>query len=171
MAIVVRGLGLPEDGALVAGGLGVSESDPNAMAATITVVGLLSGSLTAMSAPADVADLGGISRRQRVALYRDASAVLVVAIRSVGAGAVTTPTPAPTARIEAVETIMVRVPADVVGAGSGVLVVAARSAATGIRTTFSDGAALLRVGARSSSVGEIAWSISDDEDELFLLLV
>lgn len=46
MAIVVRGLGLPEDGALVAGGLGVSESDPNAMAATITVVGLLSGSLT-----------------------------------------------------------------------------------------------------------------------------
>lgn len=50
MAIVARGLGLPEDGALVVGGLGVSEADLNAMFATLAG----SSTLTATLAAADV---------------------------------------------------------------------------------------------------------------------
>lgn len=47
MPIVVGGLGLPEEGSLVTGGLGVSESSPNAMSATLagssSVVAVLTG--------------------------------------------------------------------------------------------------------------------------------
>lgn len=47
MAIVTRGLGQPEDGSIVAGGLGATEPDLNAMVAVITATGSLTGTLTA----------------------------------------------------------------------------------------------------------------------------
>ena len=65
MAIVARGLGLPEDGALVVGGLGVSEADLNAMFATLAGSSTLSATLTADAVQEVAADLGGTSRRQR----------------------------------------------------------------------------------------------------------
>jgi hypothetical protein len=46
MAIVSRGLGLPEDGAIVAAGLGVTEQVPGAMTATLAGVGTLTAALT-----------------------------------------------------------------------------------------------------------------------------
>lgn len=63
MAIVVRGLGLPEDGALVVGGLGVSEADPNAMFATLAGSSSLSAALTAGGSTPTVAG-GSISTRR-----------------------------------------------------------------------------------------------------------
>lgn len=45
MAIVAHGLGQPEDGALVAGGLGIAESDPNALRAVLSGSGTLTASL------------------------------------------------------------------------------------------------------------------------------
>ncbi len=47
MAIVARGLGLPEDGSLVAAGLGTTEADPNAMVAALSGSGSISATLTA----------------------------------------------------------------------------------------------------------------------------
>lgn len=170
MAIVVRGLGLPEDGALVVGGLGVSEADLNAMFATLAGSSSVSASLTA-AADVATADLGGLSRRQRVAMFRGGSSSLTVKVSSVAVGVVSTPPLTSTALTVAVETVVVLVPADVVGAGVGTLRVAARSVAAGVRSTFSMGATAMSVAASSFAVGEIAWSISDDEDELFLLLV
>lgn len=61
MAIVARGLGLPEDGSIVAGGFGTVEVDANAMSATLTGVGVLTAELTANSANAMVATLTGSS--------------------------------------------------------------------------------------------------------------
>lgn len=171
MAIVARGLGLPEDGALVVGGLGVSEADPNAMFATLGGSSSLAATLTAGAVQEVAADLGGTSRRQRVAMFRGATASLTVKISSGAVGVVSTLPLTSTALTGAVETVVVRVPADVVGAGAGTLHVAARSAATGVRLTFSMGATAMSVAAGSFAVGEIAWSVSDDEDELFLLLV
>jgi len=170
MAIVVRGLGLPEDGALVVGGLGVSEADLNAMFATLAGSSSVSARLTA-AADVATADLGGLSRRQRVAMFRGGSSSLTVKVSSVAVGVVSAPPLTSTALTVAVETVVVLVPADVVGAGVGTLRVAARSVAAGVRSTFSMGATAMSVAASSFAVGEIAWSISDDEDELFLLLV
>lgn len=45
MPIVSGGLGLPEEGALVAAGLGVSETDPNALRAHMYGEGSLTGTL------------------------------------------------------------------------------------------------------------------------------
>ena len=171
MAIVVRGLGLPEDGALVAGGLGVSEADLNAMFATLVGSSSLSATLTVGAVEEVAADLGGLSRRQRVAMFRGASSSLTVKVLSGAVGVVSTLPPTSTALTGAVETIVAPVPADVVGTGAGTLHVAARSVAAGVRSTFSMGATAMSVAASSFAVGEIAWSISDDEDELFLLLV
>lgn len=171
MAIVARGLGLPEDGALVVGGLGVSEADLNAMSATLAGSSSLTATLAADAVEEVATDLGGTSRRQRAAVFRGASASLTVNISSGAVGVVSTLPLAPADPTVAVVTIAVRVPADVVGAGAGTLHVAARSAAAGVRSTFSMGATAMSVAAGSSAVGEIAWSISDDEDELFLLLV
>ena len=170
MAIVVRGLGLPEDGALVVGGLGVSEADLNAMFATLAGSSSVSASLTA-AADVATADLGGLSRRQRVAMFRGGSSSLAVKVSGVAVGGVSTPPLTSTALAVAAETVVVPVPADVAGAGVGTLRVAARSVAAGVRSTFSMGATAMSVAASSFAVGEIAWSISDDEDELFLLLV
>ena len=170
MAIVVRGLGLPEDGALVVGGLGVSEADPNAMFATLAGSSSVSASLTA-AADVAAADLGGLSRRQRVAMFRGGSSSLTVKVSSVAVGVVSTPPLTSTALTVAAEPVVVPVPADVAGAGAGTLRVATRSVAAGVRSTFSMGATAMSVAASSFAVGEIAWSISDDEDELFLLLV
>ena len=170
MAIVVRGLGLPEDGALVVGGLGVSEADLNAMFATLAGSSSVSASLTA-AADVATADLGGLSRRQRVAMFRGGSSSLTVKVSSVAVGVVSTPPLTSTALTVAAETVVVPVPADVAGAGAGTLRVATRSVAAGVRSTFSMGATAMSVAASSFAVGEIAWSISDDEDELFLLLV
>ena len=47
MAIAARGLGLPEDGALVVGGLGTVEVDANAMSATLNGASTLTATLTA----------------------------------------------------------------------------------------------------------------------------
>ena len=47
MAIVARGLGQPEDGALVVGGLGTVTVGPNAMSATLTGTSTLTATLTA----------------------------------------------------------------------------------------------------------------------------
>ena len=69
MAIVVRGLGLPEDGALVAGGLGVSESNPGAITATLSGSSSLTATLTAGDAtPPPVPSGNGGSHGAR--LYR-----------------------------------------------------------------------------------------------------
>lgn len=171
MAIVARGLGLPEDGALVVGGLGVSEADPNAMFATLAGASSVSASLTAAADVATADHLGGLSRRQRVAMFRGGSSSLTVKVSSVAVGVVSTPPLTSTALTVAAETVVVPVPADVAGAGAGTLRVATRSVAAGVRSTFSMGATAMSVAASSFAVGEIAWSISDDEDELFLLLV
>jgi hypothetical protein len=141
------------------------------MSAALSGSSSLTATLTADAVEEVAADLGGTSRRQRVAMFRGASASLTVKISSGAAGVVSTPSLTPTAHTVAVETVVVRVPADVVGAGAGTLSVAARSVAAGVRSTFSMGAAAMSVAAGSFAVGEIAWSISDDEDELFLLLV
>lgn len=173
MAIVVRGLGLPEDGALVAGGLGVSESNPGAITATLSGSSSLTATLTASDAtPSVVALPGGLGGRRRRAVYRTASASLRVGVWSAAVGAVSTPATATSAAEPvAVQLFMEPLPADVVAHGSGVLRVAALSAAAGIRSTSSSGVALTSVGVRSSCVGEVAWSILDDEDVLFLLVV
>lgn len=49
MAIVSRGLGQPEAGAIVTAGLGASETDPNAITAHLFGVGTLTADLTAAS--------------------------------------------------------------------------------------------------------------------------
>lgn len=46
MPFVAGGLGLPEEGAVVVAGLGVSEVDANAMSATLAGAGTLVGTLT-----------------------------------------------------------------------------------------------------------------------------
>jgi hypothetical protein len=59
MAIVTRGLGLPEDGAIVAGGLGTAEVNANAMAATLTGSSTLVATLTATGSPPPPTSGGG----------------------------------------------------------------------------------------------------------------
>jgi hypothetical protein len=61
MPIVVGGLGLPEEGSLVAGGLGVSESSPNAMSATLAGTSSLTATLTGVdnSGPPVAQPMGG----------------------------------------------------------------------------------------------------------------
>ena len=68
MAIVARGLGQPEDGSLVAGGLGATEPDLNAMVAVITATGSLSGTLTA--ANEEPTESGGGAARPRMRYER-----------------------------------------------------------------------------------------------------
>lgn len=56
MAIVARGLGLPEDGALVAGGFGTVEVDSNAMTAALT--GSTATVVATLTAAGDTATVG-----------------------------------------------------------------------------------------------------------------
>lgn len=51
MAIVTGGLGQPESGAIVAGGLGTSETNPNAMRAVLAGTSTIAANLTAGGAP------------------------------------------------------------------------------------------------------------------------
>lgn len=51
MPLVTGGLGQPESGAIVAGGLGASETNPNAMRATLAGTSGLTATLTNGSAP------------------------------------------------------------------------------------------------------------------------
>ena len=80
MAIVARGLGQPEDGSLVAGGLGTTEPDLNAMVASLSGSGTITATLTATTT---VVATGGHSgkwdgilqpprRRQTVAAFMSA---------------------------------------------------------------------------------------------------
>lgn len=171
MAIVARGLGLPDDGALVAGGLGTSDVDANAMAA------LLSGSssLAATLSVADVAvasvDLGGRSRRrQRTVVYVDAAASLDVAVRSSTVGDVVHTVAAPDVVERPSWSLLPALPVDIVATAAARLGVAALSSATSVRAVSSSATSLTHVGVVAAAVGETTWSVLDDEDELFLLL-
>jgi len=55
VAIVAHGLGQPEQGAIVALGLGATEVDPNALRATLSGSGAITADLTDGGAPAPVA--------------------------------------------------------------------------------------------------------------------
>lgn len=59
MAIVARGLGQPEDGSLVAGGLGTTEPDLNAMVASLSGSGTITATLTASGEPPAADDYVG----------------------------------------------------------------------------------------------------------------
>jgi hypothetical protein len=75
MAIVARGLGLPEDGSLVAAGLGTTEADPNAMVAALSGSGSISATLTATDDTPDTGSPeshGGITLARRRKLAMDA---------------------------------------------------------------------------------------------------
>ena len=52
MAIVARGLGQPEDGAIVVGGLGTVEVDPHAMSAVLSGTSSIVATLTFMGTAA-----------------------------------------------------------------------------------------------------------------------
>lgn len=56
MPIVAHGLGLPEEGALVAGGLGLTEQVAGAMSATLTGSGTLTATLTTTTTNTPPAD-------------------------------------------------------------------------------------------------------------------
>lgn len=60
MAVVVGGLGQPEESPLVAGGLGLAGAPPaGAMRATLTGAGAVAGTLTADGVPTPVRPYGG----------------------------------------------------------------------------------------------------------------
>ena len=84
MAIVARGLGLPEDGAIVAGGFGTVEVDPNAMSATLTGSGTILATLS-VADTGPVYTLAGGARRQRFIPTRgEMAATLTAAITLTG---------------------------------------------------------------------------------------
>lgn len=79
MAIVAHGLGQPEKGAIVAGGLGATETDPNALRAVLAGSALLMATLTATAVvppvPTGTGGFGRIPlpplrRPQRTPLFR-----------------------------------------------------------------------------------------------------
>jgi len=66
VAIVTGGLGQPEEGSLVAGGLGISETNPNALRAVLSGSGAIVGTLTDGGAPAPAPEppaVGHVIRR------------------------------------------------------------------------------------------------------------
>ncbi len=94
MAIVARGLGLPEDGSLVAAGLGTTEADPNAMVAALSGSGSITATLTAADDTPDTTEGGGRPYRQKFRLERkprqefvitddDLAAILVAVLEAV----------------------------------------------------------------------------------------
>lgn len=58
MAIVAHGLGQPEQGAIVAGGLGATEVDPNALRAVLSGSGAILATLTDGATPEPPAPAG-----------------------------------------------------------------------------------------------------------------
>lgn len=169
MAVVARGLGLPDDGSLVSGGLGVSGvGSLNAMTATLSGSGSLAATLTTIG----VASTGGTPhRRQRAAVYASAQAALPVAVRSIAVGDVAAAVAA-SAVVERVSwSLLPALAADITArAASSRLAVVVGSSATSVRSTSSSAVSLTRVSVSAVAVGEIAWSVLDEEDELLLLL-
>ncbi len=65
MAIVTGGLGQPESGAIVAGGLGTSQTDPNAMRATLAGSCTITANLTATGSTPEPEPTTGSGGRNR----------------------------------------------------------------------------------------------------------
>lgn len=173
MSIVARGLGLPEDGALVAGGLATSEADLNAMSAALSGSSSLTATLTAAGITSETpADLGGTSRRQRTAVYAAATATLRLGVHSQATGAVSTPTATPVApEPRPTWEMPPALPADVTATATALLRLQVSSSAIATRTvTTRSATTALAASVQSSATGVITWSVLDDEDELFLLL-